>query len=116
MRKFEKIIDIPIYHVKVMIVVCDSISVSYKDYEDLFGKEFVSDADGLCVCSVNGLFGLFFEKAALNHNLIAHELYHLVNRILSYHNVEQDFENDEQSALLNGYLAEQIYRYIGKFL
>jgi len=71
-------------------------------FVDRFGSE---PREFLGLCSRNGSnFGLFLPNY-ICYNVIAHEAFHLTQRILERFNVP--FEN-EPAALLNGYIVELI--------
>lgn len=57
---------------------------------------------------------LYLTEKYLTFNLISHEMYHLTNRILSQKGLKLTIEDDEQHAILNGYLNEKLIKYIYK--
>lgn len=57
---------------------------------------------------------IFFVKECLTINTITHEVYHLTNRILDNHGITVSIDEDENHAILNGYLNEEILKYFIK--
>lgn len=103
---------VPIYNDVVHMAIGD-IKTEHNRLKKYFGEydEGEGPDDGECVYDTSdGRFGLFLSnKAPLSHNTIAHEAYHLTNRILHRHNALPSGDKDEHGALLAGYIAEKVY-------
>lgn len=111
---FKKSIEIKLYDARIIMYVVTDFSIlknylkkKYKlpsvDFDDIDGVVF-NETDYSRHISV-----AFLEKT-LSHNLIAHEVYHITQLLLSLTNI-----NDEETgAWLQGYISENIYKVINK--
>lgn len=111
-------IPIPIYYGTLRIVITDSfkeatktLNIDCQCYDpDTFGAFVNISSNG------NGLdFFTVFFKPTLDHQLIAHEVVHLVNGIYRERHMNLDKENDEPQAYLTGWVTEQIYKTFIKY-
>lgn len=73
-----------------------------------FGKSTLEDYIGLCESNMDS-FGLFFSSRHLTLNLVSHEVFHLVHRIMEWSGCDLDSEHHEQGALLMGWLMEKVW-------
>lgn len=106
-------IRIPIYHGILRIVITDDFIASAKalkiDDEGLNLSSF-----GAFVCTSTDknketLFNVFF-RPDVAHDLIAHEVVHLVNAIYISRRITLDPNNDEPQAYLTGWISGQVYK------
>jgi hypothetical protein len=108
MRK--KTIDIPIYGVKLTIILDDDFSYVENIYN-------LKPINGRAVTITNPninrqVIVAFIDKKYVSS--IVHEVVHVKNYICLWCGAELDMENDEPEAYLTGYLFEQIYEFINK--
>ena len=106
MRK--KTIDIPIYGVKLTIILDDDFSYVEKKYnfEPLRGRAVT------VVDSNRHIAVAFVDKKYVSS--IVHEVVHIKNYVFLWCGAKLDIDNDECEAYLSGYLFEQIYEFINK--
>jgi len=57
---------------------------------------------------------VFFVEKYISYRLIAHESYHLTNRILAFQNVNLTAFDDEQGAILIEYIVDKLIKYTQK--
>lgn len=100
---------IPIYGAKVTVCISENYDKDKAMFKNKFGNvsEDFSDLDCFCCWNENN-FGVFIIKEKLDINILAHELFHLTIRILTYYELKFDVDNHESYAYLNGYLNELI--------
>jgi hypothetical protein len=103
-------IDIPIYGVKLTIILDDDFSYVEKKYnlEPLKGRAVTITNSNIH----RHIIVAFVDKKYVSS--IAHEVVHIKNYICLWCGAELDRENDEYEAYLSGYLFEQIYEFINK--
>lgn len=109
-NQYVKMMDVPIYHVMLYVVIAKSDDLEKIRSEDYFVKKFgplkkkKKKFSGL-VSSNEGSFGIFLP-IEFDIGIIAHEIFHLTHKILEYHNVK--FEH-ESFALFHEYLFNVVY-------
>lgn len=104
----RKTIDIPIYGVKLTMVLDDDFSYVENKYN-------LNTLNGRAVTIVNSeiyrhIIVAFVDKKYVGS--IAHEVVHIKNYICLWCGAELDRENDEYEAYLTGWLFEQIYKFL----
>lgn len=101
-------IDIPIYGVKLTIILDDDFSYVEKKYnlEPLKGRAVT------IVDSSRHIAVAFVDKKYVSS--IAHEVVHIKNYVWLWCGAELDIKNDECEAYFSAYLFEQIYEFINK--
>lgn len=100
---------IPMYSVRLLIVVTDDMERSRLARNNPFGEP-VDDHSYTGLCAYNGFrVGLFFERMELCHELIAHEIFHAAHRVLERAGVQFGIHNHEPFAHLNGWLTGLVY-------
>jgi len=110
--RISKVFNIDIYSCKVQLIVTDDV---YNEEKTLYAKngedheEYVA-SDGITLNFENDIYYVVFSTNSVSHNLIAHELYHLVCSICDYRNIEEE----ESRAWLCGYLTEMFYKFLDK--
>ena len=103
-------IKISVYEADVQLIVVDSMT----ELQDFFMKKGLSIADvlnceGLTIGYEKSYF-VVLVKQFINHNLIAHELFHLAKMLTK----DIDIDDEESQAWLNGYVTEQVYKILNK--
>ncbi len=110
MKEKSIIGKIPIYGMTLEIVVTDDIIKSQNRsprYERL-GKQKPMDSAGVAIYA-GWNFCIIFDRAYLDHNLIAHECFHVTHRVADYCGLEFRVGNHEQFAYLNGFICNLVY-------
>lgn len=107
MRK--KTINIPIYGVKLTMILDDDFSYVEKKYnlKPLKGRAVTIESS-----EYRHIVVAFVDKKYVGS--IAHEVVHIKNYICLWCGAELDRENDEYEAYLSGYLYEQIHEFLNK--
>lgn len=101
-------INVPLYGDTLLLVLSADAIKSRKAFNKRFGESTDGQFSGLC--SSNGYhFGLFFDALCFNHQLIAHEVFHVTHRILEYNSVTFSTENHEPFAFLCGWITGWVY-------
>lgn len=106
-------IDIPIYFGYLRVVITDNFKKSADKLKvDDEGLEL--NSYGAFVCSSKddrgiSYFNVFFHED-VDHDLIAHEVVHLVNAIYAERHIKLDIHNDEPQAYLTGWITGEIYK------
>jgi hypothetical protein len=110
--KLTKTFNVDVYSCKVILIVTDNMheeerNIYAKNNEEI--EEYIL-SDGLTINFEHDKYYIVFKDTAITHNLISHEIYHLVCSITDYRGIE----DEESRAWLAGYLAEIIYSYLDK--
>ena len=115
-------IKIDLYELKITVRVFDSIEKLKKSFA-VYAKKMNIEPDdeddyyqarSIVNPQNSGDIYLLFVKDYLSINTITHENYHCTNRILSDQGVDLDPYNDESFAILNGYLNQEVFKYLKK--
>lgn len=107
-------VTVPIFNVIVKLAIVDD---AHKEMERLWsftGGQEMSDHAMASVFSNGFRFAVVCRREFCTDDIIAHELYHLTNGILSMHSIEVDADNDEVGALLTQYLHAWTWNQIKK--
>lgn len=115
-REWATIIPVPIYDQALEFVVTTNSSASQERRKAQFQLEETSPCIG-CVLHHEYNFAFLIERQHLNHEIIAHEIFHATHRILEYVTSEAKFRRneDEPYAYLCGYLTREVYRQLKKW-
>ncbi|MCK9463220.1 MAG: hypothetical protein M0R80_26665 [Proteobacteria bacterium] len=101
---------IPMYNATVHIVVANDIVKARKKYAKLLEPCKIEHYSALFSSNGN-LFALFFSPKRLTHELIGHEICHLVMGILDWNNIKtMTTRDDEHTAILTGHVAKKVYK------
>lgn len=102
---------IDIYEHYFELVVCDEISPSRNSGRRLEVLEpyEVKSAQGLSTLKDRNIF-IFLRRDSIEHNLIAHEVAHIVHFLFANIGQKIDPFNNEEFAYLAGYLTNLIYK------
>lgn len=110
-------VNIPIYFGFLRIVVTQNFNDTAKHLNvDDEGLDLNTFGAFSCLCRGphhEPIFTVFFDPD-VDHDLIAHEVVHLVNLIYIERHIELDMKNDEHQALLAGWVTGQIYEVLEK--
>lgn len=110
-------ITIPIYHGYLRIVIAkDFIKAAKKLKIDDDGNDLSRFGSFVCTSNDNighSHYNIFLHKN-INHDLLAHEVVHLVNAIYVERKIKLDPYNDEPQAYLTGWITGQIYNTLNK--
>lgn len=104
---------VPIYSVKLWIVITDDIGVERLKFDWAFGPGDGINYSGLSSYG-DGKFAIFLRRNVVCHELIAHEIFHLTHRILEHTTDRFSPEHHEPYAYLCGWLSEQVYLALAK--
>lgn len=102
---------IPIYGMTLEIVVTDDIIKSQlkKKRFNRLGKQKPMASAGISIyCDWN--FCLILDRRYIDHNLIAHECFHVTHRIADYCGVKFAINYHEEFAYLNGFINSLVYQ------
>jgi hypothetical protein len=117
MIKIHNII-VPIYFGTLQIVVTDNI----KEAELKLKMEPIDSPISYCSYVIsnpkpNGVSRYtIFIKPDASLNIIVHESLHIVNMIFNERGIKHDTINDEPSAYLLGWVTDQIYNTLNKYI
>jgi hypothetical protein len=111
MKEKSSMASMPIYHVSFELVVTDDM-IKSQAVEPRFtrlGKQKPYGCDGLAIYR-EWNFCMMLDKDRINHNLIAHEVFHVTHRMLDYCGVKFRVNNHEAFAYVNGFLSDYVYK------
>ncbi|MEA1999654.1 MAG: hypothetical protein U9N61_10100 [Euryarchaeota archaeon] len=106
---------IPIYGGSFVIILTNSLKKLRKripdfDREVVFAHSWVVPCDD--VYSHVAIFNFDNGEDKINHGTIAHEASHVANHIADIIGIVPDFDNDEATAYLIGYITNRIYSFV----
>lgn len=107
---------VPIYQVRLILGVAKAPADLRKRLPPGF-REDTSDewADMEGSCALQETVGvILFKKAALAHDVIAHEVFHMTHRIMERAGEVFSPEHHEPSAYLHGWIARRVYAQLRK--
>lgn len=113
MKTVKRTFTIPIFDVKVKVIICDTPKELYIEYEKMHGISIDKDYYALVelVSYKNqdkpDLFLLYLPRDCA-HSVICHEIYHLTRRVCEYVNCDYGVDHHEHEALLFEWLIEKI--------
>jgi len=90
--RHQKIFNLDIYSCKITLIISDDLIEEERklcekhddDYTDLI------PSDGLTINFENDIYYILFKIDSISHNLIAHEIYHLVCSITDYRSINEE--------------------------
>lgn len=110
-KVYIKHIDLQIYNSKIIVIIGESVQILNNYVNENITKIDISENEG-CVFenTTNNIFKYYvaLSKNFINHNLIAHETFHLASKIMENCGIQ----NEEATAWLIGYLTDLIYRFL----
>jgi len=113
---YKKVIDIPIYFGKFVIVATNNMKKLDKatklktNKTNLYATTFwnmYDEDEGFFVA-----FNFWNKNKQINHGVIAHEAVHIADFIFESRGVQRDWENDEPYAYIVQFLVDEIYKFI----
>ena len=108
-------IHIPFYDSYFEVVVSRDIARSVKAKKrGYLGEQDVTGEYSALHCYSGGSFTIFFSYKDLNHNTIAHEIFHATMRMAERTGMVFGPDNHEPFAYLQGYLAQTAYSFFKK--
>lgn len=115
-------IKINLYNIKVSIKIFDDFSKMQKFYISKAKKLNIELDEEYDYYSARTIVNpldfkdtyLLFIKDQIDTNTIAHEIYHLTNRIIANQGITLDPFDDENGAIINGFLNEEVVKYLLK--
>lgn len=100
------------YTCQLVLVVTDQLDTEvnalYK--KNKLSEVFDLDAEGVMVSFNMSKYYLIIDVDCLSHNTIAHECFHVVNRIMQ----DRDIRDEEAGAWIAGHVSSFIYKSINK--
>lgn len=110
--KVTSTLKLPTYNCKVVLMVTDQLS---KQVNSIYRKhkipcDFNMEAEGVMVSIDMNTYYLILDDQYVSHNTIAHEAYHVVNRILK----DREIHDEESGAWIAGHVSEFIYKSLNK--
>lgn len=108
--RFQKTYNLDIYSCKIVLIVSDNLFEEERKLCEKHDDSFtdVTLSDGLTMNFENDVYYILLSLDSISHNLISHEIYHLVCSITDYRSIIEE----ESRAWLCGYLTELIYSYL----
>lgn len=113
MRVVKKI-KVNTYNCSVLFVVTNEMGKSEKHLQKKYAKGTLipgtaaEEAEGITITVDGSLYITMIDVKFLNHNTIAHELYHATRRITE----DRDITDEESSAWLMGFLSQEFYAFL----
>lgn len=107
----QSTIKVPLYECKVILIV----TTTMEELQQYVMKKKKANVDVLETHGVvfnwgNAEYVVALKEGSLSHNLIAHEMLHMVMAITN----DIAIEDEESQAWLVGYLTEQVYKILNK--
>lgn len=119
MGKNVQMIKLPLYNVNIHIEVLKTPQLLKRRSNFLCKKFNVKEEfpdsmyDGVVIPADNNYY-LLLSKDHITDNLISHEVFHLTVRIAWDNGITILPENDENIAILNGFLNQEVRKFINK--
>lgn len=107
---------LPIYGANILLSVSPDVYKARRAESLLFGKlSEGEDAEWIGLCaSFENRYGVFLRFDCVSHGVLAHEIFHLVHRILGNRDLMFDPQNHEAFAYLSQWLTDEIYARLKK--
>jgi hypothetical protein len=112
--RITKKVRVNTYNCSILFVVTTEMGKSEKYLQKKYAKGTLvpgtaaEEAEGITITVDGGLYIVMIDAKFLNHNTIAHELYHATKRIAE----DRDITDEETCAWLCGFLSEEFYAFI----
>ena len=108
---YHKTITVQPYNVKLLICVSDDPVAERRSNSSWIGTyDGPSSFHGLAVIK-NGRCAVFFDRKAIRHEVIAHEIFHLTHCIMHYIGDKFSPANQEPYAYLAGSITREVYKF-----
>ena len=112
--RLTKMIKVNTYSCSILFVITNEMGKSEKYLQKKYAKGTLvpgtpaEEAEGITITVSGNLYITMIDAKFLNHNVIAHELYHATRRITE----DRDITDEESSAWLMGFLSEEFYKFL----
>ena len=109
-----KNVKVNTYSCSILFVITNEMGKSEKYLQKKYAKGTLvpgtpaEEAEGITITVAGNLYITMIDAKFLNHNVIAHELYHATRRITE----DRDITDEESSAWLMGFLSEEFYKFL----
>lgn len=113
-----KTIEIPIYHLDVVVCVTDNLDEPIRKFKLDLEKGDYKDAAGFAHDTHEAgklRMYLAFDHKSLDYDTVLHELTHLTSYLLIHRGIKWDENNDEPMAYFNGYVGNRVLKIIDEF-
>lgn len=113
MRIIKKI-KVNTYNCSILFVVTTEMGKTEKYLQKKYAKGTLipgtaaEEAEGITITVDGSLYITMIDAKFLNHNTIAHELFHATKRIAE----DRDITDEETCAWLMGFLSEEFYKFL----
>lgn len=105
----EKLINIPIYDVPLMVGIFDKEKEAIEKYPEIFTR-----GTKACVAEDLNTGDIFMIVPSTKLHHLAHECIHVINVIYKQKGIQPQRDNDEHEAYLMGFLFQKIEALIRK--
>ena len=106
---------VPIYDCYLLLSVSENINASARRHRKALGKHDEIDAAAMVLTSHEyNNFGVFFHTERLDHETIAHEIFHLVILIMHGVQIPITVDGHEAHAYLCGWITKWVYEELEK--
>ena len=110
--KITSTLKLSTYTCQLVLVITDQLKAEvnalYKKHK--LPEIFDVDAEGVMVSLQMSKYYLIIDADCLSHNTIAHECFHVVNRIMQ----DRDIKDEEAGAWIAGHISGFIYKSLNK--
>ena len=116
MKYDELILNIPLYHGELGIVVTDDLEKLIENHgidpmPIIYGHSFLLNNKGMQIfLIVLNPYG----KIKVTHGVVSHEAIHIANMIFQRRDIEPDLDNDEPYAYLVEGIVNEVYKFLAK--
>ena len=106
----KKIIKLPIYNCKVNFILSSNINTDIAKIAKKRNQDFSIDfeVEGIVFYFDLSEYYILINDLYLTHNTLAHEIFHLTNKIT----VDREIKDEESQAWLCAILTEDIYNFL----
>lgn len=108
--RLQKTFSLDIYSCKIVLIISEDLFEEERKLCEKHEDEYteIVPSDGLTINFENDIYYILFKVDSISHNLLAHEIFHLVCSITDYRSINEE----ESRAWLCGYLTDLIYSYL----
>jgi hypothetical protein len=113
--KVSKVLDIPIYKGKLIIVLCDDakeLNLKGFDRKVLYAHAFVGEYRGYEGYYI--ILNPLNPHASLNSGTVAHESLHIVNMLFENRGVVYRLDEDEHACYLLDWITNSVHKFLKK--
>lgn len=112
--RITKKIKVNTYNCSILFVITNEMGKTEKYLQKKYAAGTLipgtpaEEAEGMTITVNGSLYITLIDAKFLNHNVIAHELFHATKRIAE----DRDITDEESCAWLMGFLSEEFYAFI----